>query len=117
MSTLQSIDFLKKKDAAVTATKVLVKSGAVDIRGITVYNPGMATAFLQLFDAAQTADVTLGSTAFDEMFMIPAGSQIVIEPENKIYNSFALGLVYAATDTATGSNAPAVALNMVLKYR
>lgn len=116
MSAIQTKDYLAYRNNAVTNTKILVKAGPTDIRGVTVYNPGASAAFLQTFDKAATGDVTLGTTVPDEVFLIPASGQIVIEPKEKPHHSYSLGLVIAATSTAGGAAAPASNQDVLIKY-
>lgn len=101
--------------AAVTTTKHLVATGAQVLTDYFVENPdASAKLYIQMFSAAATADVTLGTTA-------PKWS-IGLEPKQKanlanLALSFPLGLVIAATTTVAGSSAPSTAAVVNLGYR
>jgi hypothetical protein len=47
---------------AVAATAILVKTGPLKVRTIQFHNAAATEAYLQMFDAAAAADVTVGTT-------------------------------------------------------
>lgn len=100
---------------AVGNTKYLVAAGDITLTNYFIENPDAATkGYLQLFNKASTGAVTLGTTAPD--MVIP------LEPKQKanlagIAIQFPLGLVIAATTTATGSTTAATAFVVNLGTR
>lgn len=116
MSANKFRDYTRYRNNAVTNTLILVRSGQGTITGLIVNNPNASEAFLQIFDAASTGAVTLGTTVCDEPIKIPASGSITLwGTEVKTY--FDNGLVIAATTTEGGSTAPASALSVVLRYQ
>jgi hypothetical protein len=90
-------------------TNTLVLCGATGPHQITLYDLGNASnaavSFLQVFDAASTGAVTLGTTAPTLSFEMPAnmGRIIALNPGQPFVN----GVVIVCTTTRTGSTAPA----------
>jgi hypothetical protein len=94
--------------SAVSNTALNVTIGtAVDVRGVTAYNPSDAAAYVQLFDAERAADVTVGTTVPKASFGITTLTHFNWS-EVQLY--FEKGLVIAATTTVTGSNAPSASV-------
>lgn len=96
-------------DASVTATTELLAKGCVLINSVEVENPNTSVVYLQLFDAALTTDVTLGSTAPTTTRLIPAGDGTnngvrILDFTDPL--RFEVGVVYAITTTRSGSTAP-----------
>ena len=93
---------------AVLATALPARLQApVCVESLHVYNASDAAAFVQLFDAASLADVTVGTTVPKwSIGLATATSTHLIDCQV----NFMLGLVVAATTTATGSSAPSAAL-------
>lgn len=116
MSANKFRDYTRYRNHAVTNTKILIRAGSCTLRGLVINNPNASEAFLQMFDAVQTADVTLGTTVCDEPIKIPASGSITLWG-NDIKTFFDLGLVIAATTTEGGSTAPGTALSVVLRYQ
>ena len=84
--------------------KVLVATGQRLLYGWMVQGTNAAVGYVQVFDAAAIADVTLGTTVPDlvittESNAIGAGSALSLYKPIK----FAKGIVIASTTTATGS--------------
>lgn len=99
-----------------TNTKVLINGAACNFGGhLTIYNPNVTVAYIQVFDAATTAAVTLGSTAPTALIIVPAGSAANVEISNGVH--MASGIVIAATTTATGSTAMSSTLDGTLLYK
>lgn len=87
-------------------TKALVRTGDLSVGAVSVFT---ATAgYLQMFDAAAAADVTLGTTPPTLSRYFPANNEEPFTLQDRpLY--FSLGLVYAFTTTRTGSTAQACA--------
>ena len=87
------------------ATAVLVHGGALILTAAHAINTTSADAYLQLFDAAAVADVTVGTTIPDWVVMSDFGTGLVSQDDMLPANglSFRNGLVAASTTTATGS--------------
>ena len=86
------------------ATKVLLRAGDTLINSIDMHNVTAADAFLQLFDAAATGDVTLGTTVPN--YVIPNTANGGVGRSFPVPLFFTLGVVYAST-TATGNDSGA----------
>jgi hypothetical protein len=97
-------------NAAVT-TVVLVKAGQCKITGYHLLNNTAAVAFLQVFDAAAAADVTLGTTVAVLSLGLPASGGAVSALGEMGYQ-FTKGIVVAGTTTATGSSTASISVNM-----
>lgn len=85
----------------------LYKSGTAQLCGWNIINTNAAIAYIQLFNASDITNVTLGTTSPTLILAVPtgAGSTVfaMISDSNKM--SFPLGIVAAATTTPTGSTA------------
>ena len=88
------------------ASAVLVHTGAIILTAAHAINTTGADAYLQLFDAAAAADVTVGTTIPDWVVMSDFGVGLVSQSDGLPTNglSFRLGLVAASTTTPTGSS-------------
>ena len=87
------------------ATAVLIQTGQTFISGVKVINATASTAYVQLFDAAAAADVTVGTTTPTWVVRSAASDPSAdadIPPHGLI---FVNGVVAASTTTATGSSA------------
>jgi len=90
-------------DSSVVATVERAQAGATSLCGIQLQNANAAVAYLQLFNAAATADVTIGTTAPTKVIKCEASVEKAIDfPHPPL---FASGLCYAITTTPTGSTA------------
>lgn len=102
-------------NGAVGATLVAVGSGGQVLTDYFLENPHAETkAYLQFFNAASTGDVTLGTTPPVRSIGLGGGKQANLAG---LALTFPLGLVIAATSTASGSGAPASDLVVNLGYR
>jgi hypothetical protein len=102
--------------AALTNTKTLIKASAGTFGGYyTIYNPNSSVAYVQIFDVAATASVTLGTTVRDGLITIPATSAANLEMTNGVHMTN--GIVIACTTTATGSTAPGTGLDGTLLFK
>jgi hypothetical protein len=102
---------------SVNTTPLLVKGSKTRLVGYHIFNPGTAAAFLQLFDVAAVASVTLGSTVPVMSLGVPAGGAVFV-PANDASVSwdFFSGIVMAASATYNGSGAPNASLIVNLAY-
>lgn len=107
-------------NGALTNTAVLAvnltSGGTCTLDGLTFGNEAnSAASYLQIFDAASTGAVTLGSTAPTIIIDAPALLG------NSMSNDYGLcvfkkGVVIAATTTATGSTAPSSNCSVTLFF-
>lgn len=90
-------------NSAMTATAVAAAAGIYgSVASIHAENSNAADVFLQLFDAAGTSAVTLGTTV--PTYVIPLVKSAPTNLAN-LALKFRAGLVAAITTTATGSTA------------
>lgn len=99
-----------------TADETLVKltdaagNNTKNIYRIIATNPNATDLWVQLFDAAETTDVTLGTTVPDWFTFIPAGDGTndgaVIDDFYNAPVQFQKGIVYAVTTTVGGATGP-----------
>lgn len=104
-------------NTALSNTKQTVKASSGRLYGYHLYNPNTSSVFVQFFDAL-AASVTVGTTTPTFVLTIPANatSPASLDMQLTVPISFTIGIVIAATTTATGSTAPATALNASLFY-
>lgn len=102
-----------------STTVTSVKNSAGELGSYHCLNQSGAVAYVQVFDAASAGAVTLGSTIPVLSFGLPAASSLPgggnLEWSNGIH--FASGIQVAATTTATGSSAPATAVDCNFAYK
>lgn len=79
----------------------LVRGQPTSISSIMLHNEGAATRYIQMFDAAAVADVTLGTTAPSVSFVMTTDTNLSVTFEHPL--DFGTGLVIAATTTARGA--------------
>jgi hypothetical protein len=92
--------------------KPVKQYGPCGLWSIQIFNAAVATTYIQCFDAAKPADVTLGTTVPTWVIAVPTVQSVVISPEQPV--SFIAGLQIAATTTAGGAAAPATAVDVAL---
>lgn len=103
------MDTIPTYDNSVTATVEKLVAGSQKLHTVEVENPNTTIVYLQLFDAAATTDVTLGSDTPTTTRLIPAGDgtnhavRIIDFADGPV--RFNDGICYAITTTATGSTA------------
>lgn len=93
---------------AVGATALLVHRGPVKVRAIQFHNNAATEAYLQMFDAAAAADVTVGTTLpkwAPGAHATAGGNDVVAISDLDIF--FANGLVIASTTTPDGNTVSA----------
>lgn len=100
---------------ALAATVTQVKGAAGLLGSIYCYNPNATVGYVQIFDAASTGAVTLGTTAPKLSIGIPATSGNGI-PLSAIGITFLTGIQVAATTTATGSTGVSTGLECNAMY-
>lgn len=94
------------------ATAVAVATKPTYLSGYNVANSNSAIVYVQFFDAASAGAVTVGTTAPTMVLAVPGNG--VIDGIQIGQVAFQLGIVVAATTTATGSTAPATALSATI---
>ena len=98
-----------------TATAVLAKAGSVTIGSYNISNPNSSPVFIQVFNAATAGAVTLGTTPPTFVLTVPAANGVLDGNLAGSYN-LPLGMVVAATTTATGNTAPTSAVPITIFY-
>lgn len=102
-------------NAAAGSTKYLVATGAQVLTDYFIENPDAAAkGYLQFFNAASTAAVTLGTTAPVRSIGLAAGEKANL---SGLAVDFPLGLVIAGTTTATGSTTATTGLVVNLGHK
>ena len=93
------------KSDSLTGTALLIQTKALILTAVHAVNTTGADAYIQLFDAAAAADVTLGTTVPDWVVMSDFGVGLVSVSDGlPTYGlSFRLGIVAASTTTPTGN--------------
>ena len=93
------------KSNSLAGTAVLVQAGALILTAVHAINTTAADAYLQLFDAAAIADVTVGTTIPDWVVMSDFGVGLVSVSDGlpSFGLSFRNGLVVASTTTPINS--------------
>lgn len=114
--------------AALTNTAVSIKSPAglnvatppttapsAILGTLYCYNPNSSVAYIQIYDVASAAGVTVGTTVPTLSFGIPATSANGLPPA-MIGIPFFNGIQAAATTTAKGGSAPSTAMDCNATY-
>ena len=93
--------------AALTNAVVLIAAQQASLESVSAYNGAAAApVYIQVFDAANVAAVTLGTTKPKYIFPMGQASPLNLAQLNL---NFANGICVAATTTATGNSAPGTA--------
>ena len=98
-------------DDDVVETDVLVQTGQTLLLGYDIHNTTGADAFLQCFDAAAVADVTVGTTVPD--YVISAAANEVVQGSFPFGLAFPKGLVIASCTTTGGNTGAAQDVSLV----
>lgn len=102
-----------------STTVISVKTAAGELGSYQCMNQSGAVAYVQVFDAANSGSVTLGSSTPVLSLGLPAASSLPgggnLEWSNGIH--FATGIQVAATTTATGSTAPSTAVDCNFAFK
>lgn len=92
------------------ATDELVKAGYTLLHSFEVENPNTVQVYIQLFDSATVAGVTVGTTTPSQTYLVPAGDGTDNAVKVRDYADaplrFGSGLVYAVTTDREGNAAP-----------
>lgn len=96
-------------------TLTAVKSGATYLYTLEIDNADSAKRYLQLFDAAATGDITLGTTS--PTYVIGLASAAMKSVSFCIPMKFELGLVYAMTTGDTNATNVSAAGTLSVGYR
>lgn len=105
-----------KYTVAADNTKVQIGvAGKMNIYGYTLENNHSAAVFLQLFNVASTAAVTLGTTVADWTITLPASAAVQLPPIRALRH-FNLGCVMAVTSTRGGAAAPGAAATVSIYF-
>jgi hypothetical protein len=99
---------------SIGATKTAIKASAGQIYGWYFYNANASVAYVQIFNLG-TGSVTLGTTAPDLAFGIPASSGANVEISNGI--AFSTAITIAVTTTRTGSTGPGSTVDYNIFYK
>lgn len=94
----------KSTRASLTTTLTVIAAKPSNLSGYNFANPNTSIVYIQLFDAASASGITLGTTAPAVSIAVPAVGVTDSFPTSGV--AFQLGIVAAATTTATGSTAP-----------
>lgn len=101
---MDASSLVKYADLAGTAT--LIRGGPCVLTAARIHTEtAAADVYLQLFDAASTSGITLGTTQPDWVIMLDSGTGTVSGGDGLPSSGLAIrnGLVGACTTTATGS--------------
>lgn len=94
---------------SLSASALEVFVGRGNLYGFLVENNTASDIFLQVFDAASAASVTVGTTAPVFTVRIPGSSAFGKDADDMSYKFLGNGCVVAVTTTRTGNTAPATA--------
>lgn len=86
--------------------QTVAAEGPIDITGWDIHNGTAAKFFIQLFDAARPADITLGTTAAAYVLTVLAGSVYARTLTEGSRMKFERGFHYAVTTEDDNSTAP-----------
>lgn len=92
-----------------SASPVEVFSGRGNLYGFLVENNTTSDVYLQVFDAAASGDVTVGTTPPAFTLRIPGSSAFGKDADDTSYKFMSKGCIVAVTTTRTGSVAPGTA--------
>jgi hypothetical protein len=112
----QQYDYVTSFQPSLTNSIVTVKGSKAPLIYYSCYNPNGSDVFVQVFDKANSAAVTLGTTVANRVFTAPALSDT---GPRQVTPPFAAnnGLQIAATTTSNGSAAPSSPINCEFAYR
>lgn len=85
------------------SNKQLIKAGTTSLYGLALWNNGNPNTYLQAFDSATTAGVTLGVTPPNYVWQVGGNNSWEEKFAGEGRLAFEKGLVVAATTTATGA--------------
>lgn len=106
--------YLQYCEKAADETKFLVKAEPLQVCSLVASNPHTAATWLQIFDAATIASVTLGTTLPLRSIAVPAGGSVVLDrPCLEVQK----GLVVALTSGQFNGSAPGADGTINLAYK
>lgn len=92
---------------ALTSTAILLKTGPCSLCGYHIFNTTTAEAYVQFYNAAAAADVTVGTTVHDFVLGIPAETAAGLGSGacRSLFRplQFTKGIVVASTTAAAGA--------------
>jgi hypothetical protein len=88
-----------------TGAKTLVKGSTGNLYGVYFLNNTAVASWIQFFNSATVAGVTLGTTVPVWAAPIAASGILIIHPSTLALLNFTAGIVYAATSTLQGATA------------
>ena len=108
-------DIVKSNSLGATAT--LIQKGPVCVTAVKAINTTGADAYIQLFDAAAAADVTVGTTVPDWVVLSDFGAGLTSLGDGLPTDGllFKLGVVAASCTTPTGNSAATQHLRVVIR--
>jgi hypothetical protein len=101
-------------DESVTNAVELITAGQIAVTNVSVDNTAAAKTYIQLFDAATAAEVTLGTTV--PAYVVPVAPSLPFSIEFANGLMFKAGVCYAATNTVDGAVAPASVAAVSVAY-
>lgn len=98
-------------------TGLLIKQGAVQLRGLTIVNPNTYDVWLKFYDKASAP--TIGTDTTINKFQVPANGSIIIDTTAQVKNKTILGLGVGITKNYLDTDVVAVATNceLFLQYK
>ncbi len=89
-------------NTALAGTATLAKTGKCSLAGFHFFNTSTSAAYVQFFDKATAAEVTLATTTPAFVIGLPGSGGATRTHASRI--QFTNGMVIASTTTATGSS-------------
>jgi hypothetical protein len=93
-------------DPALAETPVQLFIGRGNLYGFLSEDNSGSDVFIQMFDAADVGDITLGVTVADMTCRVPASGKFGKDANDTPFKFFSKGCVVVVTSTRTGSGAP-----------
>ncbi len=100
-------------NAALVGTALLASPGPINLQALSMRLNGTGANYLQCFDAAAAADVTVGTTKPAAAFGSATLNDVVMNFDGNPLH-FHKGLVVACTTTASGATGVNTGVNVVL---
>lgn len=101
---------------SVTNTKVEVSDTKTNMYGFLFENNDSSAVYVQIFNK-DADDVTVGTTAPDFTYLVPANSVFGKDAQDIVIDHFNVGLTIAVTTTRTGAAAPTTAATIHIWHR
>lgn len=116
MASTQVTLFESYRNSALSNTKILVRAGGTSTFGWNINNPDTADVYVNMFNAATTAAVTLGATAPVLSVKVPNAGSVYISPDKETHY-FPLGLVITSQPAEISIAAPGTATSITLYFK